>query len=181
MGRAKRLPKQCRNHLHVDLSLWDVLEREGLLDGLRRDLRWQSFSDKKEQRRLDRVVRLLKETHIAGYTPPRLKRRGKAEPDPWLYLTTRRGEIFRLRPGWALEQWKRAPSLPGCSTDGNGNLGWHPTTARANWLRELQHQLERAWYAASAAGDRAIESTETPAPPAQPADVTPAYTQLPLF
>lgn len=180
MGRAKRLPKQCRNHPHTDLSLWDVLEREGLLDGLYRDLRWQSLSDKKHQHRLDRTVRLLKETYIAGYTPPR-KRRGKAEADLWLYLTTRRGEIFRLRPGWGLEQWKRAPTLPGCSTGGNGNLGWHPTIARANWLREVQHQLERAWYAASAAGDRASEATEAPALPAQTEDTSASYTQLPLF
>lgn len=174
MGRAKRLPKQCRNHPHVDLSLWDVLDREGLLDGLHRDLRWQSFSDKKKQRRLDRVVRLLKETSIAGYTPPRLKRRGTAEPDPWLYLTTRRGKMFRLRPGRALEQWKRVSSIPGYSSGGNGNLGWHPTFARELWLRTFQDELERAWYAASAAVERAGEATETE-------DTAPSYTQLPLF
>jgi hypothetical protein len=128
-------PPEFGTHRVSECTVWELLEREGLLDlayfersaGLPRRVRT----------RRERERGLLEHTQLAGYTPPRPSRR--SSPDLWLYLTTRRSVHYRLAPDGAVQVWTRTPPLRGVS---GGGRSWQPTFgARTRWLAAVSAAL----------------------------------------
>jgi hypothetical protein len=131
----RKSPPEFGTHRVSRCTVWELLEREGLLDlayfersaGLPRRVRT----------RRERERALLEHTQLAGYTPPRTSRR--TSPDPWLYLTTRRSVHYRLAPDGAVQVWTRTPPLRGVS---GGGRSWQPTFgARTRWLAAVSAAL----------------------------------------
>src|SRR5881409_1871597 len=103
----KKHPPEFKAHRYSDLTVWELLEREGLLDRAYSETwLWWTLSSKLRRQR-ERERQTLQAARIAGYTPPRTPRR--KPPDPWLYLTTTRGTHYRLHADGTIQIWKRNP------------------------------------------------------------------------
>ena len=177
----KKLPPECKVHTRRDpaLTVWMLSEHEGLLDRVYTDAWvWYTLSPKL-QRRYQRERQALEATRIAGYTPPRIACR-KA-PDPWLYLTTRRGTYYRLHPDGRIQIWKRNPPIPGIA---GGGWGWYQTSSRGiRWLWAISSAVFLRHIRVVCAAADATRSAPT-AIAAQPDDCQGAAgddVQLPLF
>jgi hypothetical protein len=178
---AKKLPPEYKVHTHRDptLTVWVLLEREGLMERVYTDAWvWYALSPKL-RRRYQRERRALETTRIAGYTPPRIQRR--KTPDLWLYLTTLRGTNYRLHPDGSIQIWKRNPPQPGI---GGGGWGWYQTSSRGiRWLWAISSAvfLRHVRVACAAADATQIAPTAVAAQPDDRQGAAGHYMQLPLF
>lgn len=175
---SKRSPPDLRKHRVLNVSVWELLEREGLLDRVYiQDWLWVTLSPQLRRRR-ERERQLLQATALLGYTPPRTQR--GAIVDPWLYLTTARRQTYRLHPDGAVQIWKRNPPQPGI---GGGGWGWYLTArARLRWLWLLSNALSlRELRAMPADGEVESMPARTDDPPVDSMVILPGYTQLSLF
>jgi hypothetical protein len=182
-----KLPPECKIHTHSEpqLTVWQLLEREGLLDHVYTETwLWYTLSPQLRQQR-ERERDLLQATRIAGYTPPRLKRRTR--PDPCLYLTTLRGSHYRLHADGSVQIWKRNPPQLGI---GGGGWGWYLAAGHSpRWLWAIRSALLLRSFRVENAADGTTEpeaTTElvTTSPPALLGERSPeatVYTQRSLF
>jgi hypothetical protein len=172
---AKKVPPVCKTHAHINVTVWELLEREGLLDrSYSETWLWCTLSPK-QRRQHERERQMLQAARIAGYTPPRTQRRKM--PDLWLYLTTTRGTHYRLHGDAAIQIWKRNPPQPGI---GGGGWGWYAASSRGvRWLSAISSALFlRSVRAECAAADaQAVPLAAAPASDCT-ADI---YIQLSLF